>query len=445
MRAFGILWIGQLVSMVGSAMAGFALTIWVWEQTGEATMLALVTLFGVVPAVLVSLFAGALVDRLDRKRLMIAGDTGTAVAALLLLILLGSGELQLWHLFVSRIIAGACGMLQSLAFQASLTTMLPKHQYARASGLMSLARYGSSVGAPLLAGILLAPLGIAGILMIDLLTFLVAVTATALIRVPTAEPHADSAAQHFWANISFGFRYIFGRRPLFGLLVIVFLFNAFESLGYPLIAPMILARTDSSETILGTVNAVMGLSGVVGGVLVSLWGGGRRKIHGVLIAVALTGLLGDALIGLGRGLGVWLIAAVGLECFIPLLISSHDAIWQVKVPAAVQGRVFAARGLFYEASSPISMIFSALLADRVFEPAMQPGGALAPVFGGLVGTGAGAGYALLLVVCGLLCAATAISGYTIHSIRNIETLLPDTQGEARTPYELSHPPTSAAT
>jgi MFS transporter, DHA3 family, macrolide efflux protein len=433
--------------MLGSSMAGFALTIWVWEQTGEATQLALVTLFAIVPSMLVSLFAGALVDRLNRKWLMIAGDTGTALSALLLLVLISSGDLQLWHLFLARVISGACSTLQSLAFQASLTTMLPKNQYARASGMMSLAQYSSVVGGPLLAGILLAPLGIAGILMIDLLTFLIAVTATALIRVPPPEPHTEEIPQHFWANISFGFRYIFARRPLLGLLVIVFLFNAFESLGYPLIAPMILARTGSDEAVLGTVNAVMGLAGVMGGLLISVWGGGKRKIHGLLIGVLLTGLLGDSLMGLGQGLILWLIAGVGLEFFIPLLISSHNAIWQVKVPAALQGRVFAARGLIYEASNPISMILAALLADRVFEPAMQPNGGLAPIFGGLVGTGEGAGYALLLIVCGVLCAVVAISGYTIRSIREVEVLMPDavheSDGKSETHHELPHSPPPA--
>src|SRR5262249_45000517 len=149
------------------------------------------------------------------------------------------------------------------------------------------------------------------------------------------------------------------------------------SLGYPLIAPMILARTGGNEAILGTVQAFLGVGGVIGGILVSIWGGPKRRIHAVLIGLALTGLLGDALMGVGQTLIVWIIAALFLEVFIPIIIGAHISIWQSKVSPDVQGRVFAARSLMTNIAEPVSMLFAGLAADKILEPAFSPGGALA--------------------------------------------------------------------
>jgi MFS transporter, DHA3 family, macrolide efflux protein len=139
----------------------------------------------------------------------------------------------------------------------------------------------------------------------------------------------------------------------------------------------------------------------------------------------LTGLLGDALMGLGRSLPVWLVAAFFLEVFIPTILATSQSIWQSKVPPDIQGRVFAARGLITRIAEPVSMALAGVLADRVLEPGMLPGGALAGTFGGLVGTGAGAGMALLLVFCGVTCAVVCVAGYAFGAVREVENTLPD--------------------
>ena len=422
MRAFTIVWFGQVVSMLGSAMTCFAFIIWVWERTGEATTLALITLCSAVPSVLVSLFAGSVVDRGNRKWIMILADLGTAIPTLIRLILLLNGSLQVWHLYVTAAVGGLFGPFQSLAFQASVTTMVPKTQYTRANGMMSLSQYISQVGAPIFAGLLLSIVGIKAVLVFDLLTFLVAAVSTGLIAFPQIIRIEEKVRQSFLSEAAFGFRYIFARPPLRSLFLILVGFDLFESLGYPLIAPMILARTGNNEVILGTVLGVMGISGLIGGVLVTFWGGTKRKIYALLIGTALTGLLGDSLMGLGRGLPVWLMAAVFIECFIPLAMGSNQALWQSKTPPETQGRIFAARGLVNEFTASLSLIFAGLLADRIFEPAMRPGGALAPIFGGVVGTGAGAGMALLLIACGVFCALVSVWGYLASSVRQINAL-----------------------
>ncbi|MEP6985983.1 MAG: MFS transporter, partial [Chloroflexota bacterium] len=175
MTSFGIMWFGQTISLIGTSMSTFALMIWVWQQTGQATATVLTGVSGIIPALLVGIVAGVLVDRWDRKWVMIVSDLAAGVSSIIILVLFSTNQLQVWHLYVTAAIDGAAGVFQYLAYSASITLMLPKSQYARASGLQSLSGYGAKIGAPIIAGILIGVIGIAGILIIDIVTFLFAV------------------------------------------------------------------------------------------------------------------------------------------------------------------------------------------------------------------------------------------------------------------------------
>ncbi|RPI24579.1 MAG: MFS transporter [Chloroflexota bacterium] len=364
---------------------------------------------------------------MSRKRVIIMADLLTGLATVALLILASAGQLLPWHIYLASALSGVFGTFHFLAFSTSITLMIPKAQYTRANSLLSLAHYSSVVAAPVLAGLLIAPIGISGVMLIDIFTFLFAVTTVSMVTIPGVLQSGDGDAKG-WAAFSFGFRYIRSRRPLLGLMLVMFAFSLFESFGYPLIAPMVLARTGGDEVVLGLVQSVLGIGGIVGGAIVSVWGGFRQKVYGVLAGLLLTGLFGDALMGLGSGLPVWLPAAIFLELFIPLVISSNNAIWQSKVPPEQQGRVFAARSMVSGLGEPAAILCTGLLADKVFEPAMLPGGVLTPLLGGVLGTGPGAGMAVLLVICGLLSAAVAVWGYLAQPVREIETILPDHDG-----------------
>jgi hypothetical protein len=188
---------------------------------------------------------------------------------------------------------------------------------------------------------------------------------------------------------------------------------------------MLLARTGDDAQILGIVLAAGGVGGVVGGLVMSAWGGPKRRVHGVLLSIAAAGLFGPFLLGIGRTLVVWALADLLYIAMIPIMNGSNMAIWQAKVAPDVQGRVFAARRMISQISFPLALLVVGPLADYVFEPAMQPGGALAEVFGGLVGVGRGAGMALIMVFAGLVTVAVGLGGYLFPAIRNAETILPD--------------------
>jgi len=322
--------------------------------------------------------------------------------------------------------SGAFGAFQFPAYSAAVSTMLPKEQYGRASGMIALAEAASGIVAPISAGILLNVIGIGGIMAIDIITFMVAIGALLVIYIP--QPHLREGVRaergSIWADSVFGFRYIFERRGLLGLLTVFLLMNFMLGFSFTLFAPMILSRTGDDTLILGAVQSAFGVGGIVGGVLMSAWGGPKKRINGVIFGMAMTSLI-TCFFGIGRSMTVWAPTAFLVMAVLPVLNGSSQTIWQSKVPPEMQGRVFATRSLIARVASPISMAITGPLADWFFEPAMKQGGSLVPVFGWLVGSGPGAGIAVLFVVIGILGALVSLASYSIREIRDLESLIPD--------------------
>ena len=211
-----------------------------------------------------------------------------------------------------------------------------------------------------------------------------------------------------------------------GLTLIFTGMNFFAALTYYSTFPaLILARSGGNEIALATVLGAAGIAGVLGSLVVSVWGGPRRKIHGILAAAAFSFLAGDLMLAIGRTLPIWVVGAFMGMVVVPLIGGSSEAIWQAKVEPALQGRVFSAKNMLGQLLSPAGYLLGGILADRLFEPAMMPGGALAATFGGLVGVGPGAGMALLFVMTSLGGAAMSLSGYLFQPIRQVEDDLVD--------------------
>lgn len=427
MFGFTIVSLGQFVSMLGSGMTRFALTFWAWEVTGEATALALVAFFSFAPAVVFSPIAGVIVDRVSRKAVMIVSDLAAGLSTVVILILHMTGNLQIWHLYAAGFFAATFESFQFPAYSAAISTMVEKKHYARANAMLGLAGSASGIVAPMLAGLLFAILGINGIMVIDVVTFVFAVGVLLFVFIPSPkESEAGRASRRGLLSESFfGLRYIAGNKSLLGLQSVFFAINFVATFGFVVFAAMILARTGSDKIILGTTQMAFGIGGVVGGVLMSTWGGPKRRVHGVLLGMALAGLLGHVVLGLGQSLAIWSGGAFFTMFFIPIINGSNQAIWQAKVPPDIQGKVFAARRMIAQISAPLAMLIGGPLADRVFEPAMASGGAFARMFGPLVGTEPGSGMALMFVFAGILAVAVGLGGYLFPSVRNAEDLLPD--------------------
>ena len=187
---------------------------------------------------------------------------------------------------------------------------------------------------------------------------------------------------------------------------------------------MILSRTDSNEIVFASIQTAFSIGGIAGGLAIGAWGGFKRRVHGVLLGWAIAGL-GMAGLGLSQALVGWLIFGVISALVGPLINSSNQAIWQAKVPPDVQGRVFATRRLIAWFVSPLGQFIAGPMADKVFEPAMQTGGALTGAFGWLVGTGPGAGMGLQTLLAGLCAVVVGLGAYLFPVVRNAEDILPD--------------------
>ncbi len=428
MTAFTIVWFGQVVSLVGTAMSSFALTLWAYRTTGLATALSIVAFFGFAPMLVMSPIAGVLVDHWNRKWTMALSDMASAVGTLMILLLFASGHLRLWHLSVIAAFTAVFQSFQWPAYSAAISMMVPKAQYQRASGMISMAESGSGVAAPILASALIGVLGFERlwiIFAIDLATFVIALGTLVAVRIPNPPKTVQENEESFLRQSTFGFRYIWNHRPLFNLQMMFFSSNLLASLCVTILPALILARTGNNSTILGTVQSASAIGGVVGAAALTAWGGPRRKVDGVLLGMILTCLFGTVVLGLGRSLAIWTVGGFASMAFLPVLNGSNQAIWQSKVPPSLQGRVFSARLIIAQVAAPISMLASGPLADKVFGPAMLTSGSLAPVFGWLTGTGNGAGISLMFVLFGLAGVAAGLAGYLIPSVRNVERLIPD--------------------
>ncbi|HSR20707.1 MAG TPA: MFS transporter [Anaerolineales bacterium] len=431
MLGFSVVMLGQIASMLATQMSTFALTIWVFERTGSATALGLVTVFFITPYLIITPMAGAMVDRYSRKLMMMVSDLAAGVATTGILVLHASGNLEVWHLYAAAILQGMGNAFQWPAFSATISIMVPREQYGRANGMMSVVQMGPGVIAPMMAGALLPWLGLTGILLVDVATFLSAIALLMLVHIPQPLQSEEGARARgrLLQEAVFGFRYIFARPSLLGLQLVFLFGNLGGGIAYTAIAPMVLLRTGNDSVSLGAVLSAGAVGGVLGGVLLSAWGGFKRRVHGVL-GGWIAGSLLLSLVGVGTGLPLW-VAAIGFSYLVGSLVDgSNQAIWQSKVAPDVQGRVFSARLMIAWLTNPVSPIIAGLLGDYVFEPAMRAPGGLAALFGGLVAPGPGAGMALLIVLGGCTGIAAGVAGYLSRHTRHAETILPDHQQPA---------------
>ncbi|NEQ30784.1 MAG: MFS transporter [Leptolyngbya sp. SIO4C5] len=426
MRTFTLIWCGQLVSTIGSYMTFFALTLWAWDETGSATALVLIGFFFQLPQIPTTLFAGLIVDRFNRKRLMLLGDAIIALTTATIGVLHFTQQLQIWHLYWVAILAGGFGQIQVLAYQASVSLIVPKQHYTRAGSMAAMVHYGSNIAGPALAGALYPTIGLSGIIVIDLTTFLMAFLTLLAASIPQPPKQAKSQPEKQVQRLTFGLRYIWQQPGLKALLLITVLFTFAHDLGGALHSPMILARTDGDAQVLASISAAAGVGGMAGAVIMTIWGGPQQRIRGLLGGYIGAGL-SKIVFGLGRSIPVWIPAQVCSSLNFPLLGSCRSALWMDKIPSEIQGRVFAANSLVVQTASAVAVLLAGPLADRVLEPAMRSGGIFARLLSPSFGSGSGAGMAVLYTLCALAMLFIGIGGFSIPQLRAVGINTPDAQ------------------
>jgi MFS transporter, DHA3 family, macrolide efflux protein len=428
MKTFLVIWAGQVISALGSNLTGFALGVWVYQQTGSATRFAFITLATTVPGMLLSPLAGALVDRWDRRWAMILADGGAGLATLALALLIWKGHLELWHIYVLMAIISAFGSLSWPAFTAAVTMMVPGRHLGRANGMTQLGEAAAQILAPLLAGAMVVSLGRQGVVLIDFVSYLVAVAALLVVRVPRppASPEAAAAAGSLWREASSGWSYIRRHPGLLALLVLLAFTNLGLGMVQVLLSPMVLSF--ASPAVLGRVLTVAGFGLLAGGLLMSAWGGPRRRVAGILGLLLMQGLI---LPFGGLRASATLICAAAFVYMLTLTIlnGTSQALWQSKVEPGLQGRVFAVRRMVAWSTLPLAYLVAGPLADHVFEPLLAAGGPLAGSVGQVIGVGKGRGMALMLILIGVFIILVVAAASRAPRLLRLESELPDVLAE----------------
>lgn len=420
-RTFLIVWLGQLVSQVGSAMTGFALVIYVYQTTGSVTRLAVVLLSVNLPAVLLAPLAGVVVDRSDRRLVMMGADAVAALSTLSMALLFFLGSLEYWQIIAAGAAASGAGAFQEPAYRAALPTLVAKHDLGRANGLVEMAPAIGTLVAPAIAGALLLLAGLGTVLVVDFATFLVAVLSLTFVAFPIVVAQ-DRDRTSALVEARAGFRYLRDRSGLLGLLWVFAGMNLVLTLANVLWIPAFLAFTN--EAALGGLLSAIGGAMIAGSVVMGAWGGPRHRIAGIMGFMAVGGL-GLVIAGLRPSLWVAGGGALLLMFVVPIVNGTSHALWQTKVDLDIQGRVFSTRRMVAQIATPIGFLSAGPLADGVFEPLLMPDGALASSLGRLVGTGPGRGSALLISVTGLLTMAMSLVGWLAPRIRHLESEIPD--------------------
>lgn len=396
LHTFLVLWSTQSFSELGSAMTTFALIVWSYQQQGSALVTALLSVCTYAPYVLLSIFAGALSDRWDKKRTMLVCDTLAALGTLVTFALLHAGMLQIWHLYLLNALNGLMNTFQQPASDVAVSLLAPKEQYQRVGGLRSLSSSLITILSPALASALLGLLGIEAVFLFDLFTFAAAFLTLAFrIRIPRP-PVRDGGQERLFAAVRSGLGFLRRHRGVLDLILFLAAINLTASVYNAALPAMLLSRPGGGETVFGLVNICTGVANVVGSVLVSLAPAPKSRVRVICNSLLFAMSTENLLLALGRGAPAWCLGAVlGWLC-IPLMNANMDVLLRSHIPVEMQGRVYAARNALQFFTIPVGYLLGGFLVDRVFEPFMATQD-LGSFFVRLLGSGKGAGAALLFL------------------------------------------------
>jgi DHA3 family macrolide efflux protein-like MFS transporter len=424
MKAFLVLWAGQFISAIGTAVGGFSLGVWIYERTHSATSFALVAFVGAVTMLLLSPVAGAVADHWDRRSLILLADLGSAVITSTMAVLFFTHRMQPWMIYPIAVLMVAFLAFQGPALASSVPLLVGHQQLARASGIAQTGRAIAQILGPLTAGVLIGWIGYHGVALVDAITYLVAVTAVLFIRIPKPPPLEGAAVQRsVRANLAFGWRYLQERKGLVALLAVFGVTNFCMGMVQILLTPLILSFATPVE--LGTVSSAAAVGILLGGLAVAIWGIPKHRVMTVLVVIALQSLI-LFLGGAQPSIPLIALASFAFMLAVPFALASTNTILQSKVASAVQGRVFAVSGMIAAGSLPLASLLAGPLADKVFGPLLLPGGKLAGTFvGRLLGVAPGRGVGLLFICLGVL-SLIAVGLFALNPrLRNLESEIPD--------------------
>jgi MFS family permease len=419
-RNYIVFWLSQSISQLGSSITNYALIIWVYQQTGSAMTVSLMTFCSFLPYILVSLFAGPFIDRHSKKNIMAVADTAAALCSAGILILLHFNMLDIWHIYLVNFIIGAVNSFQHPASSVAIGIMVPEGMYDKASGMDSFTTNLVTVAAPMLGAAVFTAFGMVGVILIDLCTFVFAITVLILFVDIKEVLSGISEKAPYFSGIKEGFDFLKCHKGILNIMLTMAIVNFFSRLTYEnILPPMLLARSNGNTFIYGIVSAVLGIGGIAGGLIVACGKFPKNHVKMIYLSAAYSFLFGDLLMGLGRNVYVWTLAGLAASIPIPFIIAGQRVLMYENVPQNLQGRVFAVRNAVQFSTIPVGILLGGVLADYVFEPFMASDHVMAGVLEKLVGSGSGSGMALMFLCTGCLGCAASLIGYNDKEIRKL--------------------------
>lgn len=389
LKQFFILWSSQSFSALGSAMTNFALIIWSYQQYGSALHTALIAVCSYAPYVVMSIFAGALSDRWNKKLTMLVCDTFAALCTVAVLVLLQTGRLELWHIYFINALNGLMNTVQQPSADVTISLLTPKKYYQRTSGLRSFSNSLNGVLTPVIATALLSFCGMNAVIFFDLLTFAVAFLCLALfIKIP--EIVQEEKKEKLLASAKTGLRYLKENRGILDLILFLAAINLIASMYDAALPAMVLSKANGGQVALGMVNAAVGIATLAGSAIVSLLPTPKSRVKVICNALLFSMSTENFFLAFGNSPVFWCIGAVLGWIVIPMMGANMDVLFRSHIPIEMQGRVFSCRNTLQFFTIPIGYLLGGALVDGVFEPFMQSqsGGLLHAVFGEGKGSGA---------------------------------------------------------
>jgi DHA3 family macrolide efflux protein-like MFS transporter len=367
---FFTIWIGQAFSLVGSALVRFALIWWLTEQTGSATVLTTATMVSMLPFIGLAPFSGALVDRWNRRWVMVISDAVIALLTALLAYLFWVGTAQVWHVYAVLFLRSFGGVFQSPAMQASTSLMVPKSQLSRVGGMNDALMGAVNIVSPPLGALLVETVSMQGTLAIDLVTAVLAIAPLLVLRIPQPDTDlAERSLDAFWGEVAEGFRYVWNWRGLFFMFVVLAVMRFFLAPAFSLLPLMITEHFGGEAYELAWVNSAHGFGFILGGFILGIWGGFERR---TLTAVAgLVGVgVGSLIFGLIPASALWLAIVVMFfrTMMVPMIRGPVMAIFQSYVPPNLQGRVFTLLLSSISMMAPVGLMLGGPIAEAYGVP-----------------------------------------------------------------------------
>ncbi len=403
LKSFIILWLSQSFSSLGSAMTNYALVIWSYQQYGSALKTALAAICSYAPYVMLSIFAGALCDRWNKKITMLVCDTFAEFCTIIVLVLLHSGKLEIWHIYCLNACNGFMNTIQQPTADVTISLLTPKKYYQKVSGMRAFSNSLTTVLTPVLTTAFLSLLGMYAVILFDLFTFIIAFLCLILfIKIPPIEC-GDEKREDLIQSTKAGLKYLKENRGILDLILFLAAINLIASMYHAAFPAMILSRRNGGEIGLGIVNAAVGIANLAGSVLVSLLPSPKSRVKVICNALLFSMSTENFLLAFGRSVPFWSIGAILGWIFIPMMGANMDVLFRNHIPIEMQGRVYSARNTLQFFTIPIGYFLGGFLVDKVFEPFMEfysP-----PILSTLFGEEKGSGAAFLffiLAIAGIL-------------------------------------------